>query len=235
MLNKKGFALIETIITMVVLLTTLVLLYSGFSSFYTKEQNYLYYDDIAYIYKTQHIAQLLFTGILSNKYEPIIDENKLRKELKHEDKEDSEDSYILLTGSESDWVTNQGNYTSVLNLYNAYGTIMFIKKDDIPSLKKCLNGDVSDESIDKCTKTQENLAYYNAIGNVYYERFITYLKKLDYDEIQKSDSDAILVVVYQETKKGNEIIENDYATCIETKGKTTMDCEQAVNFAWVYV
>ena len=53
--NKKGFVLIETIVTVVVLTTSLLYLYNSYSSIIANENTRLYYDDVAYIYKANYI------------------------------------------------------------------------------------------------------------------------------------------------------------------------------------
>lgn len=58
-MNKKGFAFIETVVTIAILCTSLILIYNSYSSFFTDENNRLYYDDPAYIYRTSQIRTFL--------------------------------------------------------------------------------------------------------------------------------------------------------------------------------
>ena len=45
--KNRGFIIIETIITVVVLSTSLLYLYSSYSSIINREETRLYYDDVA--------------------------------------------------------------------------------------------------------------------------------------------------------------------------------------------
>ena len=58
-MGKKGFAFIETIITVVLLSTSLLYLYNSYSSIISGEETRLYYDDPAYIYKTNYVRKFL--------------------------------------------------------------------------------------------------------------------------------------------------------------------------------
>lgn len=57
--KNKGFVFIETIITVVVLSTSLLYLYSSYSNIITREETRLYYDDPAYIYRTNYVRKFL--------------------------------------------------------------------------------------------------------------------------------------------------------------------------------
>lgn len=52
MKNKKGFAFVETIITVVILSASLLYLYSTYNAIISDEKVRLYYDDPAFIYYT---------------------------------------------------------------------------------------------------------------------------------------------------------------------------------------
>ncbi len=58
-MNNKGFAFIETIITVVVLSAALLTLYGSYNSIIKNEKKRLYYDDVAYIYRTNYIRSFL--------------------------------------------------------------------------------------------------------------------------------------------------------------------------------
>lgn len=57
--NKKGFTIIETIVVAVMLTTSLLMIYSSYSSSIINERIRLYYDDVAYIYKANNIKEYL--------------------------------------------------------------------------------------------------------------------------------------------------------------------------------
>lgn len=58
-MNKKGFAFIETIITIVILSSALLYLYSSYSAIISEEETRLHYDDVAYIYYTNNVRKFL--------------------------------------------------------------------------------------------------------------------------------------------------------------------------------
>lgn len=58
-MKKNGFVFIETIIVVVFLSASLLLLYNSYSSAILKEKDRLYYDDVAYIYRTNFVRKFL--------------------------------------------------------------------------------------------------------------------------------------------------------------------------------
>ncbi len=59
MRSKKGFAFVETIITVVILSASLLYLYSTYNAIISDEKVRLYYDDPAYIYYTNYVRKFL--------------------------------------------------------------------------------------------------------------------------------------------------------------------------------
>lgn len=57
--KNRGFVFIETIITVVVLSTSLLYLYSSYSNIINREETRLYYDDPAYIYRTNYVRKFI--------------------------------------------------------------------------------------------------------------------------------------------------------------------------------
>jgi len=57
MSNKKGFVLIETIITITVLAASLLYIYASFNNVLIKEKTRINYDDPAYIYRTYYLKE----------------------------------------------------------------------------------------------------------------------------------------------------------------------------------
>ena len=51
-MNKKGFVFMETIITIVILSSSLLLIYSSFKNLIVKQKSRIYYDDVVYTYRT---------------------------------------------------------------------------------------------------------------------------------------------------------------------------------------
>lgn len=58
-MNKKGFVIIETIVTVVVLTTSLLYLYNSYSTIINREESRLNYDDLSYVYRTNYIRNFL--------------------------------------------------------------------------------------------------------------------------------------------------------------------------------
>lgn len=69
MKNKKGFAIIETLITTVVLATALISLYVLFNNMMVKEKRRVYYDDPIFIVRSNYIFDAFFQ-ILRDKSTP---------------------------------------------------------------------------------------------------------------------------------------------------------------------
>lgn len=66
MKNKNGFAIIETLITTVVLATALISLYVLFNNFMVKEKRRMYYDDPTYIVRANYIFDIFFDLLKKN-------------------------------------------------------------------------------------------------------------------------------------------------------------------------
>ncbi len=58
-MNKKGFALLETLIVVVIISTSLVTLYHAYNYSVVNENIRLHYDDVNYIYKTHYLKNNL--------------------------------------------------------------------------------------------------------------------------------------------------------------------------------
>ena len=58
-MKNKGFVIIETIFTVVILTTSLLYLYNSYSTIINREETRLNYDDLSYIYRTNYIRNFL--------------------------------------------------------------------------------------------------------------------------------------------------------------------------------
>lgn len=221
-MKKKGFVLIETIIVLVVLLSALVLLYSGFNNLYIKEQNYLYYDDIAYVYKTEYIRRYLFEGANSivniDNFKAAINDSTLVN--------DNNPFYHLErdnTTNNNNIINNQESFTALKELYNIHD-IIYVPYGKLEKFKEL---DVSNNNI---------LIRLNSLKPSNLEFFQKFVDKLDVEKMKQQDFSGILIVIYWESKSGNAGTDSEYqySECIKKPGKSTMDCESAINIAWVY-
>lgn len=117
MTNKKGFAFIETIIMILVLATSLLLIYSSYKSIFISNNMRLYYDDITYVYKAYFTTNKLLDK--KNLKNINFDNNVLIKLYDFED-------------------TDLNKYKEIYNIESLY-----IIKNNIKTLKECINNSES--------------------------------------------------------------------------------------------
>lgn len=58
-MKKNGFVFVETIIAIVILTSSLMLLYTSFNKILQSEKTRVYYDDVAYLYRSWYIKNKL--------------------------------------------------------------------------------------------------------------------------------------------------------------------------------
>lgn len=75
MKNKKGFVFVETIVVIVVLLTSLLYLYSTFITLSTNEKKRITYDDVAYLYRTYSLKKYYTSQRLDRIVSNLSEEN----------------------------------------------------------------------------------------------------------------------------------------------------------------
>ena len=143
-MNNKGFVFIETIVTTVVLMTTLVLMYSSYSRVITTEQKRLYHDDIAYVYKTKHIRDVLDLTLDYAKFNEAVS-NRIN------DDHSSTRMYMYVFNTESDIYKDNSLIIEAQELYNFY-RLVYIKIGDIEELKNCIKNRTSSD-VTKCNNT----------------------------------------------------------------------------------
>ncbi len=211
-MNNKGFTYIETIITIVILLTSLMLLYSIYSKILTSEKNRLYYDNIAYVYKTQYIKQIISEN---------LDADKFASWMGLQD-----DQYIYFLGINSNIYKNGTDKTKLEEFYKLYNQPMlaYISRDNIVKIKDCLNKNDTADAL--CSNTIET------VNNWGGKDFNNYIRTLDVP-VEKNDYDGILISIISETKSGKFYEKLDYNYCIEHNSK--MDCEGINYMSWVYM
>lgn len=250
MKNKKGFVFVETIVTTVVLLSSLLYIYGTYSSMIASEKKRLYYDDISYVYKTQIIKEILEDNISSNFYNVVTKENNTE--------------YLSVFNYGSDIFkkidsNNNGStdgyemLKSARELYN-FGQIFYLKGDQIQGLKNCLRAEETDE---KCVNTRKRIDGYGDTN------LSEYLKKLDVsskkieltlDENGESATGIIVVLFYKSKNGSSKVNYGTYDECIvdnykkqygesvsklsqvksKYKSYFTMQCENAYYISWAY-
>ncbi len=143
MKNKRGFVFIETIITVVVLSTSLLYLYSSYSNIIHNEEARLYYDDPAYIYRTNYVRKFLesYTNIEEIKTYALTN------------------SYIVTIGPLFDNMFNEimslnNMQASMENMFNNFNINQMLLVDSA-MLNEC---SVNSED-EKCVSSTSNLSY----------------------------------------------------------------------------
>lgn len=172
--NKNGFVFIETIVTVVVLSASLLLLYSSYNASIHDEEERLYYDDIAYIYRTNYVRKFL-------------EENSNVETLKQYS---FSNSYVVTIGPGFDTMfteeqNTKGYRSSLENIYENFNInqMLLVKSNYISD---CFN-----ES-DICKASTENLSYnmknyVKSLNELSYDYYLVveYAEKLVDGKIQK--------------------------------------------------
>ena len=190
--NNKGFVFIETIITAVILLTTLLLLYKSYSDVIIKEKRRLYYDDIAYIYKTIAIRDVLKKSYNKTTFDTAVTKNK---NCASSGVGSAYCKYIYFFNVESPIYNDNTDMKSLRDFLNFY-QLAYINLSDITNLKKC-----TPSSTDNLCKN--TIKFINSYS---YNNFLDYIKTLDIDETTNYNGHSgILVSIFFLTKTGERI------------------------------
>lgn len=173
-MKKNGFSFIETIVTVVVLSTSLLYLYSSYSNIILNEERRLTYDDPAYIYKTSYIKKFIETNTDLERIKTIDFASK--------------DSYVLTINPNyenlsSNPLTSDG-LEAIINSYHIYKIVLI----DSQIFENCNFTESENASNIKCRNSKENISTnmqnylksLNSDNNDYYI-VIEYTEKLDAD------------------------------------------------------
>lgn len=173
MKKNKGFAFIETVITVVVLSASLLYIYNSYNSIIRDEEVKLYYDDVAYIYKTNYLRRYLeeYANLDTFKNNDIF----------------FEDSYIMTIGSGSNLLFDSKEKERKMEFlelnYNISQMVLVKSK----MLDECINDDK-----DICENSLKNLSYkfrsyINTLNSTDYDYYLV----VEYSEIIRNDSGKI--------------------------------------------
>ena len=199
-MKNKGFVFIETIVTVLVLSTSLLYLYNSYNNIIDKEETRVYYDDVAYIYKTNYIKRFL-------------EENA---NIEYVKSEAFKKSYVTSIGNAFDNFFNEAQLAenmnnSLENIGNDFENFFYelqvneetnearIIEDLKKSLENILNNFrvnqmflVKRNYIDECDGSETSgKCYFNATDNAY--NLTNYIKS-----INDTKHDYYLVVEYSE-------------------------------------
>lgn len=172
--KKKGFAFIETIITVVILSTSLLYLYNSYSAIISDEEVRLYYDDVAYIYKTNYVRKFL---------EEHTDIENIKKYA-------FENSYIVTigTGFESMFNENQRNDGAIASLENI---VQSYNINQMLLIKTKMFDECYEDSL-ICKTSTENIGYnlktyVNTLNDTSYDYYLVveYAERVDSDNVIK--------------------------------------------------
>ena len=205
-IGNKGFIFIETIITIVVLTTTLVLLYSSYSRVITTEKKRLYYDDIAYVYKTVAIGDILTNTINVEKFNNAIENVQTCTS-------DSDRScrYLYIFNIGSDIYNDSTQISNAHTLFD-FTRLIYIKIADISKIKSCLQGN---DSSNKCQNTK------SFIDGYAYAYLSDYLLTLDVpadtDNTFNGRKGILISLIYENKTGGKKIDEGKYEECLQEK------------------
>ena len=168
MKKKKGFAFIETIVTIVILSAALLYLYSSYSAIITEEERRVYYDDTAFIYYTNYVRKFL---------EEYADLNTIKNNVFNE-------TYITTIGAEY-----EGLFKSDKNMKESLEKIVqSFKINQIILVDSKMFDECFSNTEDKCDRSLENLGYnlktyINTINDTSYDYYLVveYASNIDED------------------------------------------------------
>lgn len=228
MKNNKGFIFLETIIVTVVLTTTLIFLYSNFSKNINDERRRLYYDDIAYLYKTIFIRNGIKSSINNELFTKAINDGKKNNQ------NSLKNNFVFLFNSESKFCAeyknsdvsanmecSAENYKSIYidntyakNLTELYNVkvLIYLKTSDLQDIKKCIN-EGKDGFTDDSTK--KRCSNFLSFTNKYSESNLNdYLLTINNADANKN---SIMLSLIYEKKNGELIIDKNYKSCLNKK------------------
>lgn len=168
-MKKNGFVFTETIVAIVILTSALLLIYTSFNNVLQSEKVRVDYDDVAYIYRTYYIENILAK----------LNINGVLEELKNND-----NNYFKTVGVETNLLFENNNYRNIFaKLLQDYDAkqLVILKKNKINKLKKCNNNIISND--ESC----------NAFFSEITEEMRDYIKTIDVD----IKCDNVLAVEYE--------------------------------------
>lgn len=140
-MKKNGFVFIETIVAIVVLTTSLLLLYSSFSKILQSERTRVYYDNITYVYRAwntkKYMSDLKLSDVLKNM---------------------SNTNYVINDLEKDSWITNQDEKSNYLGMINEFeiNKIVAINEYHLIDVKKCS----IDSDNNNCKKISNDMLKY---------------------------------------------------------------------------
>lgn len=188
-MKKNGFVFVETIFAVVILTSSLLLLYSSFSKVLQSEKTRIYYDDINYIYRTWYIKNRL---------------NELNVVTAIKDLTNNEDTYFVTVGMEYEGLfkNKEKEETYFYNMLEDFDVnqMIILKENKVDNLKKCTIECSLDSS---CTEYKNCNGLYTNLS----DEMIRYLNTL-YIDISCT---YVLVIEYNTCNSDNTNCKNYYS------------------------
>lgn len=183
-MKKNGFVFVETIIAIIVLTSSLLLLYTSFTKILQSEKTRINYDDIAYIYRTFYIKSRL---------------DSLNMKGVINDLNNNNDKYFVTIGIEYDKIFSgyETEKTFVSNMFQDYDVsqIILFKENKLDNLKRCTNEcslDSSCEEYENCNGIYTNLSddFINYLKSIYIDVSCTYVMAIEYNTCTNAKSNC---------------------------------------------
>ncbi len=187
--DKNGFVFIETIIAIVVLTSSLLLIYKSFNNILQAEKTRISYDDISYIYRSEYLKERLNDLNLNAALKGLLNDNQ---------------KYFITIGMEYEGLFSgkeaEKDFMAKLLADFEVEQMIIIKENKIDDLKKCNLECALDSS---CA----NYSNCNNITSNISEEFLNYLKTI-YIDIPCT---YVLAVEYQTCGSDNTNCRNYYS------------------------
>ena len=183
-MKKNGFVFVETIVAIVILTSSLLLLYSTFNKVLQSEKTRVYYDDVTYIYRTYYlknrISELNMTAVLN-------------------DLSNNQDKYFVTIGIEYNELFNgfTSEKTFITNMFEDFDVsqIIILKENKIDNLKRCtlecsLNTDC--DEYENCNGIYTNLSdeFINYLKTIYIDVSSTYIMVVEYNSCSSDNTNC---------------------------------------------
>ena len=174
-MKKSGFVFVETIIAIVVLTSSLLLLYTSFNKILQSEKTRVYYDDISYIYRSWYIK----SKINELNIMPVLN-----------DITSNQDKYFVTIGVEYQDLFNgyENEKTYISNILKDFevNQMIIFKENKLDNLKKCTlecSLDKNCSEFENCNGIYTNLSdeFINYLKTIYVDVSCTYILAVEYN------------------------------------------------------
>lgn len=183
-MKRNGFVFVETIVAIVVLTSSLLMLYSTFTKVLQLEKTRVNYDDIAYIYRSWFIKKEL---------------NDLNMLSVLKDITGNEDNYFMTIGMDSEGLFSghETEMTYISNLLEDYevNQMIVVKENKIDDLKECTlecSLDSNCTGYETCNNlyTNVNEGLINYLDTVYIDVSCTYVLLVEYNSCDRDNTNC---------------------------------------------